>query len=150
MRENNTFKITVKHGLYVGDLCYALKDEAYHNVWGKAGYEDGAYTDPETGAQFAMVSTAYGDGYYDGFPVDAGIIGVMDMSLAKATPDELDGYCGQVFEDYEGEVEISYEDGTITVSTADEYIEINTAYDEDEEDSEDEDENEEDSFFVDD
>ena len=79
--KNKSFKINVKNGFYIGDLCYALNKKVYDEVWGGNNYEEGQYTDPETKAEFAMVGTAYGDGEYESsdgvaFPVDAGIIGI--------------------------------------------------------------------------
>ena len=73
-------------GAYIGDLCYALEDEVYDGVWGAHDYEYDHYTTKD-GLQFAMGSTAFGDGFYhgsdgSGFQVDAGIIGVADLRLA--------------------------------------------------------------------
>lgn len=138
MRDNATFKINVKNGLYIGDICYALDEKTYHEVWGGADYEDGAYTDPKTGLEFAVVSTAYGDGCYDGFLVDAGNIGIVDLGLCTKSPaSELDHWCGQVLSDFVGTARISYDDGTITVEAGDFYIEIETASEDDEYDEDD-------------
>lgn len=131
-RENKKVSIKVNGSFYVGDICYCLKDDVYDNVWGGAGYADGAYTDPETGLQFAMVSTAYGDGCYSGddgydYGVDAGVIGIVDMGLSKETEEELDDY-GTVHH-YTGEVSIEYENGTITVEFGNESIVIETEED---------------------
>lgn len=139
--KNKSFKINVKNGFYIGDLCYALNKKIYDEVWGGNNYEDGRYTDPETKAEFAMVGTAFGDGEYDSsdgvaFPVDAGIIGVADLAICDGNTS-----FGKVVPDYSGAVLIRYENGTITVSwKPDKYysfIEIYTCdeedYDEDEE-----------------
>ena len=140
--KNKSFKIKVKNGFYIGDLCYALNEKVYDEVWGGNNYEDGQYVDPETKAEFAMVGTAYGDGEYESdvgafFPVDAGIIGVADLSIC-----DKDTSFGKVVPDYSGIVFIEYNDGTITVSWGD-YGEINiyTSYEE-----EDYDEDEEESY----
>ena len=139
--KNKSFKINVKNGFYIGDLCYALNEKVYDEVWGGNNYEDGQYTDPETKAEFAMVGTAYGDGEYESdvgafFPVDAGIIGIADLSIC-----DKDTSFGKVVPDYSGIVYIEYNDGTITASRGD-YGEINIytdyeeeRYDEDEEES---------------
>ena len=140
--KNKSFKINVKNGFYIGDLCYALNEKVYDKVWGGNNYEEGQYADPETKAEFAMVGTAYGDGEYESseeglaFPVDAGIIGVADLAICDG-----DTSLGKVVQDYSGTVLIRYENGTITVSwKPDKYysfIEIYTCdeedYDEDEE-----------------
>lgn len=147
--KNKSFKINVKNGFYIGDLCYALNKKVYDEVWGGNNYEDGQYTDPETKAEFAMVGTAYGDGEYESseeglyFPVDAGIIGVADLAICDG-----DTSLGKVVPDYSGIVLIEYNDGTITVSWGDldnhNEIDIYTSYDE-EEYEEDEEESYEDS-----
>ena len=144
--KNKSFKINVKNGFYIGDLCYALNEKVYDEVWGGNNYEEGQYTDPETKAEFAMVGTAYGDGEYESseeglaFSVDAGIIGVAALAICDG-----DLSLGKVVPDYSGIVFIDYDNGTITVSwgDGDDYKEINiyTGYDEEEnyEDSEEED-----------
>ena len=135
--ENKSFKINVKNGFYIGDLCYALNKKVYDEVWGGNNYEDGQYVDPKTKAEFAMVGTAHGDGEYESesseeilfFSVDAGIIGVADLAICDG-----DTSLGKVVPDYSGIVFIEYNDGTITVSWGDDadYKEINiyTSYEE--------------------
>ena len=134
--ENKSFKINVKNGFYIGDLCYALNEKVYDEVWGGNNYEEGQYADPETKAEFAMVGTAYGDGEYESsdgvsFSVDAGIIGIADLTICDG-----DISLGKVVKDYSGSVFIDYDNGTITVSwgEGDDYKEINiyTGYDEEE------------------
>ena len=144
--KNKSFKINVKNGFYIGDLCYALNEKVYDEVWGGNNYEDGQYTDPETKAEFAMVGTAYGDGEYESsdgvtFPVDAGIIGVADLAICDGNTS-----LGKVVPDYSGTVLIRYENGTITVSwKPDKYYSFIEIYTSDEEDyDEDEDSEEED------
>ena len=143
--ENKSFKINVKNGFYIGDLCYALNEKVYDEVWGGNNYEDGQYVDPKTKAEFAMVGTAHGDGEYESdvgafFPVDAGIIGIADLTICNK-----DISFGRVIPEYVGIVYIEYNDGTITVSWGD-YGEINIYTDYEEEDyDEDEEESYEDS-----
>ena len=145
--KNKSFKINVKNGFYIGDLCYALNEKVYDEVWGgNNNYEDGQYTDPETKAEFAMVGTTYGDGEYGSseggltFPVDAGIIGIADLAICDG-----DTSLGKVVPDYSGIVFIDYDDGIITVSwgSGENYKEINiyTGYDDEEEYDEYEEEN---------
>ena len=145
--KNKSFKINVKNGFYIGDLCYALNEKVYDEVWGGNNYEEGQYADPETKAEFAMVGTAYGDGEYESsdgvsFSVDAGIIGIADLAICDG-----DTSLGKVVPDYSGIVFIDYDNGTITVSLGDldnhNEIGIYTSYDEEDdygEDSEDEEE----------
>ena len=133
--KNKSFKINVKNGFYIGDLCYALNEKVYDEVWGGNNYEDGQYTDPETKAEFAMVGTAYGDGEYESsdgvtFPVDAGIIGVADLAICDG-----DTSLGKVVPDYSGTVLIRYDNGTITVSwKSGKYYDLIDIYTGDEED----------------
>lgn len=81
-----TESVKSEKGFYVGDICYVLADKLYHGVWGEAHYHDGKYKDPETGFEFAVAGTAYGDGEYcdqDGnaYGVDAGVIGIVPLEL---------------------------------------------------------------------
>ena len=141
--KNKSFKINVKNVFYIGDLCYALKEKVYDEVWGGNNYEEGQYTDPETKAEFAMVGTAYGDGEYESseeglaFSVDAGIIGIADLAICDG-----DTSLGKVVPDYSGIVFIDYDDGTITVSWGDldnhNEIDIYTSYNEEEYDEDEE------------
>ena len=154
MKNNESFKIEVKNGFYIGDLCYALNEKVYDEVWGGNDYEDGQYVDPKTKAEFAMVQTATGDGEYGSdeedlvFPVDAGIIGIADLSLC-----DQDTSLGKVVPDYSGIVFIDYDRGTITISWGDEELNIFTEpYDDDNdcyyyEEDEDEEEEEDDEDY---
>lgn len=140
------FTINVHNGFYVGDLCYALKDEYYYDMWGTRGcWKDNKYKDEETGEEFAMVGTYGGDGCFasnipednefgcEQFPVDAGNIGVADLSLCKDNKKDFE-QIGHIVENYSGEVTISYESGNIRIIYGDEEIFIYTAPDYDEED----------------
>ena len=94
---NNTYEFVVPKGTYyVGDLCYALDEDLYRGVFGKKGYASGLYQNEE---DFFLVSgTAFGDGEYVDtlgrtYAVDAGIIGICPIALAKKGTDG-----GQVIE----------------------------------------------------
>lgn len=144
--QDKSFTIKVNGKMYIGDLCYAMSREDYHEYWGKHGYQDGAYDTPD--GMFAMVGTAYGDGCYESnigfeFGVDAGIIGICDGELVKRDIDDLG-----IIVDAEGEANISYSEGTIAItyttpSGETKFVNIETAYD----DEEDEEEYEEDDYF---
>lgn len=143
IKMDNIVRITLKNieGLYIGDICYALEDDVYDGVWGKNDYEPGRY-ETEDGLQFAVDNTYCGDGLYEScdgefYPVDAGVIGVVDLRLAtKSSLDEL-RRLGKVIPEADM-VEFFAEDGMfdITVYKDNEEIyttEINTRdYDEDE------------------
>lgn len=146
-KENKSFTIKVNGKMYVGDLCYAMSREDYHNYWGAHNYEEGAYSTPD--GMFAMVGTAYGDGCYESdidfaFPVDAGIIGICDGELVKK--DIAGGLYGDlgIIVDAEGEATIVYDDGTIGIHYTTpigkyEEIQIYTSDDDEDEDYEEED-----------
>ena len=135
-----------KKGFFVGDICYALKDEIYDDVWGaRHDYEDGQFT-TDDGNQFIVAGTAWGDGeYIDNYghlyPVDAGVIGVVPLELVKDSLFEnLD--CGYVCTSKEATFEA--ENGIFKIKLSEgRTIEINTREDEEEEDEEKEEEEEE-------
>ena len=148
MRPTQKFEATIetKKGFYIGDLCYAMKDEVYDRVWGDLyNYEDGAFEVPAYHTYFIVSGTAYGDGYYSSmsganYPVDAGIIGICPLEMCDEKKlATLDGY-GQIFEgsgSYRVEVERDSE-GAISITIDDEVYEIvYTGYEEDEYDDED-------------
>ena len=82
-------QIKSEKGFYIGDLCYAMPDELYYEIWGRTyNFDDGMFNDPGSALQFAVGSTAYGDGMYKGsngfwYPVDAGVIGVVPLELCR-------------------------------------------------------------------
>lgn len=137
--------------VYVGDLCYCLNDSVYQEAIKLANYE-GKFDSTISGmhVEGAFVSTQYGDGSYIGsdsreYAVDAGIIGIVNITSAAATE-------GEDFESFSklGRVirlpkygptqyEISRDEaGTITVEIKQgrfkEVIAIATGYTEDEDD----------------
>ena len=134
----NTFiygTIKSKKGFFVGDICYALKDEIYDGVWGAHDYENEQYT-TEDGNQFIVAGTAWGDGEYkDNFghlyPVDAGVIGVVPLELVKDRPLEELLDCGYVCTDTEANFEAT--DGVFKIKfRAHKTIKIDTREEEEE------------------
>lgn len=101
--------------LFVGDICYALKDDIYRSVWGdKLGYEDGLIRiNGKDGEICAVVGgTAYGDGSYKGtdgteFGVDAGVIGV---TSSKYFDKEVDSELGKIVEVPGGKARVHFVD----------------------------------------
>lgn len=155
MADKTYYKITSEKGFYVGDICYALNDRIYDEVWGGAGYEDGIHEVPGTGRSFAVAQTAYGEGTYEDdysskkFDVDAGNIGLVPGELVE----DYDG--GHYFHGG-GTALFTAEDGVFDITLPDgTEIHINTgdsAWDEEEEEcweeeEEEEDEGEEDGFW---
>lgn len=147
-----TGKITSSKGFYIGDICYALEDKTYHEVWGGENYMDGVYEVPGTGRSFAVAGTAYGDGTYEDtygreYSVDAGNIGLVPAELASRT---VDGHYFEVsgtatFEAERGYFKITLPDGTpIWIDTRD-CVE-DTSWDEDDNEWS-EDEDDEDEYF---
>ena len=86
--------------VFIGDICYALDDEIYHEKWGKGlNWEDGeirTHGNGNCGPVCAVVgSTAYGDGCYKGsdgieYGVDAGVIGVVNLAYRRRDEDHSD------------------------------------------------------------
>ncbi len=81
--KHESFKAEFGAGTYfIGDPCYALRDDLYSKWGSENNYDDGNY------GYFAVGSTMYGDGtYYDNYTrreygVDAGILGVVNMQYA--------------------------------------------------------------------
>ena len=80
--------------VYVGDLCYCLNYDVYQEAIELADYE-GKFDSTVSGmhVEGAFVSTQYGDGDYIGsdskeYAVDAGIIGIVNITSAAATEGE--------------------------------------------------------------
>lgn len=78
--------VVPKGTYYVGDLCYALEDDIYRDVYGKMNYKDGLYQNEKD--YFLVAGTAFGDGEYvdtlgRSYGVDAGIIGICPIHLAR-------------------------------------------------------------------
>ena len=119
--------IRSEKGFYVGDICYALNEQVYDDVWGGAGYKDGIHEVPGTGHKFAVAGTAYGDGTYIDdagreYGVDAGNIGLVAGEIVEDTQG------GHYFEG-PGEATYSAENGFFCITLPDgKTICINTAY----------------------
>lgn len=145
---SNRISGTVKSekGFYIGDLCYALDDEIYNDVWGGAGYEDGIYTEPVTGLRFAVAGTAYGDGTYEDdygreYDVDAGNIALVPAELAEDTEGGhyFQGAGEAKFEAEKGFFEITLPNGDrICIGTDESYDAEDDYYEEDEWEEDDE------------
>ena len=155
-------KVNVRFGMetdkiYVGDICYALRNDIYHGVWGKKmNYEDGVIE--YEGKPVAVVGgTEHGDGDYDDnkghtFSVDAGIIGVVDLNYRDKKARDLDdlgvtfripsGKAIVDFESYRGDFQITIEDAVShkKIYNAD----FGTSYEPEEDDEDYDDEEEED------
>lgn len=89
--QHKSFQAEFKAGTYfIGDPCYALRDDLYEKWGTDNNYDDGDY------GYFAVGSTAYGDGTYDdiysnkSYGVDAGILGVVNMEYANPDANEND------------------------------------------------------------
>jgi hypothetical protein len=73
---------------YIGDLCYALDDTLYDNVFGPQ-YRTGYYCMNDNTDHAFMMGDTGGDGEFQGtdgfkYPVDAGIIGIASESTLDA------------------------------------------------------------------
>ena len=113
---------------YIGDLCYPMKDEVYHTIFGGNGYASGYYT-MKNGC-FLVNGTAYGDGSYQGtnkhdYNVDAGIIGIVSLSLCNP---EKDIYGGTVHT-FTEPVECVFKNGVFQFNSGEWHLEIDTTAD---------------------
>lgn len=121
--------IVTKSKFYVGDPCYALKDDIYDDVWGAMfNYQDGEIKIPGTEMAFAVVGTVIGDGCYPGnrftdrtlqecygFGVDSGTIAIIPVELCDQKKlDDLDDM-GAIIEYAGGKVSIERIDETETI-----------------------------------
>lgn len=119
------YEIQSAEGFYIGDICYALSKKVYHEVWGGNDYEDGVYTEPETGKRFAVAGTAHGDGGYRDnkghlYGVDAGNIGIVPKELCGSTE-------GGFYYACPGTAILVEDDGVFTIHLPDgEELEIDT------------------------
>lgn len=128
MRENITYTTTfLTSGVYIGDPCYAIKDDLY-DAWGhRTGFKDGVIsiskTDNNQTSDFVVLSTAYGDGYYASdkpgqyFPVDAGCLCVADINTCDPEKiKEIDTLGSVIMFDEPTLVQVisNYDNGTIT------------------------------------
>jgi len=124
---------------YIGDICYKMKSDVYDHVWGDNDFQDGKFEDKESGAEFAIHGTCYGDG---GYPSSSGKVYGVDSGVLGVVPKELwgdeneDGNLGSYIEASEITMEVDenytfffYVDGKCVE-------EIYTGDEEDEEDEE--------------
>lgn len=109
--------------LFVGDICYALDDRIYYDVWGKEmEWEDGIVRDNGKVCS-VVVSTQNGDGcYYDSqdndFGVDAGNIGVTS-SYYWDNDKVVNGGLVVDIPSKVASVDVVYDDGFITIAIRD-------------------------------
>ena len=121
------FEATAPPGkYYIGDLCYALHQSTYDQVFGGSGYESGLY---ECADGFFMVDgTAYGDGAYKGtdgkeYLVDAGIIGIASWKVVDKENPSLSGGHIHTFRD---PVQIRFRAGVFEFTSPNDHLKINT------------------------
>lgn len=148
--------LTSNKGFYIGDICYVLSDEVYHDIWGtQNSYQDGRIQ--VDNYAFAVDRTAYGDGTYADnngreYSVDAGVIGCVPFELIDskrvhknydpgANPIHILNDFGRFVKG--SRAEFKTDDNGIFTITVDNQITIvidtnyEAGYEEDEEDSED-------------
>lgn len=109
---------------WIGDLCYVLHsewDEFCNLTLTREGCLDGEFNLSD-GRRFAVYSTLYGDGEYDGLSVDAGLIGCILLSDIDQTNSENDISLGRIVEFDKPFETGSDESGVITFG----HIQINT------------------------
>jgi hypothetical protein len=126
--KKTTFKLPPGR-YYIGDLCYAMKDEVYQDIWcSKFRNEDGVYKNTH-GAHFAMRGTSWdGDFQSDSktYTVDAGHIGIAHESLCTPGAAEDDMWV------FEKEVECTFNGKTYDFGHEGPYITKKVDYSDDE------------------
>jgi len=111
---------------YIGDICYALKNDIYDDIWGDVyDYSDGKFE--VDNSVFAVAGTKYGDGGYKGsngfiYDVDAGVIGMVHEKLMKM--DHYEG--GGTMHTFTENVSFSCYDGLFIIESNNFYLKINT------------------------
>lgn len=113
----NIESVTMPAGQYwVGDPCYAVPNERWQKWLEAADYENAVrfLLAELDGHPVLGIGTAYGDGLYTDdqgrdYPVDAGLIGVVPVEVAR--PDVT----GMHLVDFEDDFECRYDDGTIVL-----------------------------------
>lgn len=128
---------------YIGDICYPLSKDIYKKVFGEMGdYRYGLYTNTKTNEFFLVGNTADGDGTYRSndckeFPVDAGVIGILPVSLIHE-----DSSGGHIYT-FTEPVKCKFAGGIFRFSSGDRSIVINTSCEDDDEDFESDDDDDE-------
>ena len=134
--------------VWIGDPCYAIKDELYASIVNDDDYNNGILADGN--GPFGLVhSTMYGDGSYPAssgcyYGVDTGSIAILDGKFADGSL--VDEGVNFNLEDGEHTITLSYKDGEFTfiidgkevesVRTSDEYDDCD-GYEHDREDEDD-------------
>lgn len=122
-------------GIYVGDICYALEDKIYYNIWGKTNFSSGKY-ETDNGFEFVVADTFNGEGIYssqnaDIFTVESGNIGVVDLKIVdKDFLEDSVQFYGKVYNNIDA-VDFECEHGLFIIKLYEkeelkETIEINT------------------------
>ncbi len=109
---------------YIGDICYALDDNVYHNQWGETySFAAGTYIISYNGIQNAMTvaHTKYGDGMYVDdinkleFNVDSGTIGIVPFNLCNPSEIKNNTISGGHFIESTTPVEFKSQDGIFVI-----------------------------------
>ena len=110
---------------YIGDPCYVIKDEMWHGWLDGAGLGNNNTVCTIPHEEYWAHSTAHGDGCYDGFGVDSGLICVVNAKSDFVDPKNLmeivhDMGIGEMHR-FKEDFECSYHDGQFQIG--DIYIE---------------------------
>lgn len=133
MRKLQYFSAELGTGKYfIGDVCYALDDDIYIQIWGgKFQYKDGCYKD----FGFAVAGTMYGDGCYHGtdgisYGVDAGVLGITNISNQQRYENAKLNKLGKIVDVKESISMERLENGEFIFIVDGEQFSIYTGYDE--------------------
>lgn len=135
---------------YVGDCCYVLDDDIYHDVWGKHyNYQNGTFEC--NGKRVAVGSTGLGDGTFRGsdgidYCIDSGTLAMVPFSLCTKCSEDEAKELGAVYT-FDSEIQFHSHRGIFEVASNGFYVRIDTttfAPDDEEEDEDVQDEDAED------
>ena len=76
--------VTSENGFYIGDPCWVLSDEVYHDIWGDNYFFKDGIIETKNG-NFIVQSTFYGDGNFNSsignLRVESGTIAIIPTKL---------------------------------------------------------------------
>ena len=74
---------------YVGDPCYVIKDTHWMHWLNSSGLMEKGSRETNEHTEYWAHNTAHGDGRYDGFAVDSGLIGAVNANSDLVDAEKL-------------------------------------------------------------
>ncbi len=114
---------------YIGDCCYVLDDDVYHDVWGKQyNYQNGTFEC--NGKRVAVGSTGLGDGTFRGsdhidYCIDSGTLSMVPFELCTKCSEDEAKELGAVYT-FDSEIQFHSYRGIFEVASNGFYVRIDT------------------------